>query len=629
MKKNIKKIFLFTVILISLVFAYPSNTHAIDNVLSATNSSLLTPSKNSRYMNSFFNHKYVIDKYDVNIKVNENNTYEITETVTAYFMESDNYLYRKIPLESNNTILDNSKFINKAQLTNLSVDNDFTKSKKGQNIFLKIGSLNKCLSGEQNYVIKYTYNLGKDTNNGYDEFLYHIGGYLFDNTAIGNIKLTITMPKEANLNNLSFLSSPKGITDKIQYNVKGNTIIIVYNDIIGPADLLSIKLKLPDNYFDSAGLSFDIKDYTFFILPIIFLLITLFLWYKHGRDDKTIDTVEFYPPEGLNSLDVGCIYKGKAEKKDVVSLLIYLANKGYIEISEIKSKASSKKPMFKIKKLKEYDGQNEEEREFLKGLFSSCRGNKNTVEFSQLYNNFYKTVNTILSNINNKMKKNCMSKKQLFIKDIITILIYLSVYVIILQPCINIYNNWILAVFSLILLFIRLIIMIIDKKGKIYQYSYNTSRQITTISTVIFIMFFIMAIYELFSTMFLMRNRLIYLLFIIIDLICIFSMIICLKYLPKRTNNENILLGKIKGFRNYLIIVEKEQLKLLVSENPNYYYDILPYAYVLGVSDVWIKKFEGITYISNSLDDALTSFMNNALTSLEYSLFTGLTDDNR
>ena len=30
----------------------------------------------------------------------------------------------------------------------------------------------------------------------------------------------------------------------------------------------------------------------------------------------------------------------------------------------------------------------------------------------------------------------------------------------------------------------------------------------------------------------------------------------------------------------------------LLDENPNYFYDILPYAYVLNVSKKWIDKFD-------------------------------------
>ena len=62
-----------------------------------------------------------------------------------------------------------------------------------------------------------------------------------------------------------------------------------------------------------------------FFVPIIFLVISILLWNIFGCDDQIIETIEFYPPEGLNSLDVGFLYKGRAENKDVTSLLIYLA----------------------------------------------------------------------------------------------------------------------------------------------------------------------------------------------------------------------------------------------------------------------------------------------------------------
>ena len=41
-----------------------------------------------------------------------------------------------------------------------------------------------------------------------------------------------------------------------------------------------------------------------FLIPVIFLVIAILLWYKFGRDDQVIETVEFYPPEGLNSLEL-------------------------------------------------------------------------------------------------------------------------------------------------------------------------------------------------------------------------------------------------------------------------------------------------------------------------------------
>ena len=55
------------------------------------------------------------------------------------------------------------------------------------------------------------------------------------------------------------------------------------------------------------------------------------------------------------------------------------------------------------------------------------------------------------------------------------------------------------------------------------------------------------------------------------------------------------MLGKIQGFRTFLETAEKDRLEALVVQNPTYFYDILPYTYILGVSDTWIKKFESIT----------------------------------
>lgn len=42
----------------------------------------------------------------------------------------------------------------------------------------------------------------------------------------------------------------------------------------------------------------------------------------------------------------------------------------------------------------------------------------------------------------------------------------------------------------------------------------------------------------------------------------------------------------------FLETAEKEKLEQLVFEDPKYFYNILPYAYVLGVSDKWIKSLK-------------------------------------
>ena len=110
---------------------------------------------------------------------------------------------------------------------------------------------------------------------------------------------------------------------------------------------------------------------------------------------------------------------------------------------------------------------------------------------------------------------------------------------------------------------------------------------------------------------------------VIFGLICNIFMIIMYKQIPRRTIYGNEILGKIRGFKRFLETAEKEQLEAMVMKNPTYFYDILPYTYVLGISDKWISQFETIALqapdwysSSNSFSVAsFGTFMNSTMSS--------------
>ena len=66
----------------------------------------------------------------------------------------------------------------------------------------------------------------------------------------------------------------------------------------------------------------------------------------------------------------------------------------------------------------------------------------------------------------------------------------------------------------------------------------------------------------------------------------------------------------------------------MVLKEPTYFYDILPYTYVLGVSKKWISKFESINLMAptwydspnNFSIDHFNSFMNNTISSANNSM---------
>ena len=99
-----------------------------------------------------------------------------------------------------------------------------------------------------------------------------------------------------------------------------------------------------------------------------------------------------------------------------------------------------------------------------------------------------------------------------------------------------------------------------------------------------------------------------YLITYIVGIICIAVIILFAKIMPKRTPYGNEILGKLRGFKRFLETAEKTQLESLVSQNPEYFYNILPYTYALGVSDVWINQFETIALQAPNWYDSSNDF---------------------
>lgn len=522
------------------------------------------------------NSDYIIKKYDINIDVKENNSYNITENIEAYFNIDKHGIFRKLPLKNKIIRQDGTTATNHAKVTNIKVSDNYTLSNENGYKVIKIGDPNYTLTGKKDYKISYTYNIGKDTGKGYDELYFNLIGTEWD-TSIDNITFYITMPKEFESSKLGFTTGEKNSIDtsNIEYTVDGKTITGKLNKKLNANEALTIRLELPEGYFTNAN---EINVYTIIciIIPLLLLAISWYKWDKHGKDDIVVETVEFYPPEGFNSTEVGFLYKGRAEPKDVTSLLIYLANKGYIKIED-------KDKEYVIKKVKDYDGNNPNELTFMQGLFKNERIE---VTKDMLYNDFYITNNTILQNINNKNnKEKLFDKTATKNKPVILLMIILCIIITFGLPMYE-YAGIEETLNTLMVVGIYSIFYLI-----------LTSEKIGKIIRIIFIAFITLHLALMLSTTSLyqaIQYNGYYLITIIIGLISIIGMIIFFKIMKKRTKFGTEMLGKIQGLKTFLETAEKENLEALVAKEPTYFYNILPFTYVLGVSDKWIKKFEDI-----------------------------------
>jgi uncharacterized membrane protein YgcG len=80
--------------------------------------------------------------------------------------------------------------------------------------------------------------------------------------------------------------------------------------------------------------------------------------------------------------------------------------------------------------------------------------------------------------------------------------------------------------------------------------------------------------------------------------------------MDRRSQLGTDLFGQIVGLRNFIELAEKDRIIALVKEDPDYFYKILPYAYIFGITELWTSKFNALTvekpswYISEGDFDA-------------------------
>ena len=561
---------------------------------------------------------YTINNYDIIIKVKENNVLDITENINVNFNESRHGIYRTIPLFNTITRLDGTTSKNKVQITNIKVNEPYTKSIQNGKLNLQIGDPDRTITGPKTYSIHYDYNLGKDPSKDYDELYFNLIGNEWD-TNINKVNFMINLPKEFDSDNLGFSTGKFGSTSSndVYHQVNGNTISGYTLKTLEPGEGLTIRLELEEGYFKNAKLQVDWKESLIYIFPILFPILCYNLWKKYGKDDKVVKTIEFNPPDGMNSLDVGFYYKGIATDKDVISLLLYFANKGYLKISKTQvPKLFGTRESFTITKLKEYDGNDWCEKTFLEGLFRKRRKNQspyligiqtipsNKVTEEDLKDNFYITIRHILNDKKSKENQDkIFDSKSVRKKGSIMAAIVITLLMIIIPPFLTTYD------------FIGTFFPLFIAALAISIYTYYTAKALEekTKKLPSILLMTLVIIIVLCISFFAFPNVLlafdsITLTGYLIGLICIIIMTIFYRIIPKRTPYGIEILGKIKGFKEFIETAEKDKLETLVQDNPTYYYDILPYAYVLGVSNTWMKKFESMSYQPPNWYEGSTDF---------------------
>ena len=513
---------------------------------------------------------WVIDSFDVVYDVQKDGTIQATETINADFGGLSKhgifrYFYTSVPC--------GNPIAGAQQPIHACPDGDFRKydydiksvtrpdgtkwkydvSNTQGKLTVKIGDGDIFISGNQDYVIRYTVRGAFDAYDDHDELYWDASGEW--PVTISAFTLTLNLPEGAESRAICY-EGFTGSNERCEATADGPTVTyrstrpLSENEqvtIVGgwqrglvdiPPPVLADKTNFRDFF------TFDAVEFGGLIgSAILGVLIVFASWFAYGRDKAyltvhylTSETaertkplfggppvvVEFLPPEDLRPAQMGVLLDERADTLDVTATIVDLAVRGYLHITELRKTGWFGKNDWKLTKLKEGEGLNAFEAKVFSSLFAS----KDDVELSDLK---YKFAESLVK-AKDLIYKDAVSKKWFAIKPETA------------------KGMWILVAVGMMILGVGL---------------------------------------SCFTALGMQRG-LSFLGLIPAGLV----MLIASRSMARRTAAGSEMLRRVLGFRLYIETAEKYRQQF--NEQENIFARYLPFAIVFGSVGKWAKAFEGL-----------------------------------
>ena len=523
---------------------------------------------------------YRTASFNVDISASEDNSFDVNETIDVDYLSPHHGIFRYIPL--------NGIHVSKIDVPGYKYD----VSTQSGNKVIKIGDGDISLTGPQTYNVAYRMAFYDDEDDSLDRLALNVIPTGWE-TQIDHASAVIALPKEADLSKVQIYSGgygDTGNTDNVKLTVSddGKTIRIDADDL--PAyHGVTVILELPEGYWVDEA-EYGAVSPMFWLLFLAGPLGALILWFLYGRDPKLVKTLEFYPPDGLTPGEVGYLYDENVDKRDIVSTIVYLADKGYIRIEQ----QDSRKDFLLIGLKKPGAGEPEYVKTIYDGLFADR--DKSRAYTSSLGSYFGTRYRMAKAQIPDGIKIGTFYSKRSWAAR--GLAVAASAMPVLAFSIWELKNGSSAGLFGLLWGTIFIVSAAVT-----LCYAADCVRRASKFKTsVMFFLGMLFALLGITPTLALSEMlgsisdaKAILLIVLVIAGTGITMFLAVISY--ARTPKYNEIMGKISGFRDFIKTAELDKLNELVEEDPEYFYHIVPYAYVFGLTNNWIKKFEDIEIV--------------------------------
>lgn len=533
------------------------------------------------FLSNYSNYDYYIKNMDVKVEVNDKREYKITETIDVHFNEYRHGIIRSIPKSSS---------LEQYKINDIVVGGSKYNIVNSSDIKIKIGDPDEMIIGDKQYTVEYTLAHYKDNEKDGDYLYLNVLGTQWD-TYIENFTSTITYPEKFEILDLKITGGYYGSigNDLVTYETGNNSLYIKSVDTISPKNGVTVNIRFNEGVFSNAPINIkDIVIPIFNILSVSLLVVTVItVVISRIKRRDMLSVVEFYPPEDLNSVELGYLYTNVVYDKNILSLIYCWANKGYLKIKLLDNND------FSLTKLKSMDETNDEyERELFNKIFSYSKGNPKVVTGTNLKYKLSSDVEDCKKEIINKIKSDKRYSKENKKYRVICLISYLLLFTSMFLD----YNGDVLTfitlkMFTMTFLFVFLKSIINSNSDE----SKSIVKNLLSWDNLLEIIVIFISVSVLSITMS-AEVSVAYSLFFenttIVVICCVWSLIIGKFIILEKSEYEKEIYSRIIGFKEFIEVAEKDKLEMLLDEDPEYFYKILPYAQVLNITDKWIDKFE-------------------------------------
>ena len=505
--------------------------------------------------------------FDVKAKFDNSHSAKIEEHIVVDFKKPHQGIVRDIP-----TAADRSYRIKNVKVPGF----QFVAVMEEDALRLKIGESDVELLGEHEYEISYEVEYYRDDSTKEDHLLQNLlpADWM---TPIRKSRLVLVMPKACNWDQVEILFGKTGGKKRDWFGCFKRS----FNDKVMTLDGRDIPLHyglsvrddhLPEGYWSAAKSYKQANASRFAILYfiiIVSMLLPVLLWLRWGREHVVEETEEHYPPNRLLPAETEYALYETFDDRGLFAMVLYYAQKGYLKIVEVG------KGTFDLQMRKRIRS---EEPEFSKRLFAQLfEDDADRIAVGQLT----ERIKGALTDVKDSL---AVSFSAMHGRDY-TISSQLARY-----ACIGIlFVNELLCGFFMgderVFLFVVPLIFQMVGMTLVYE-GYGRPKRHIVVSGLIAYFGGLCAVVFLMSDVSLAHC--------LLEGICGMVVLFFGLIMPRRNRASVKLLGRLKGFRNFIRRPEKDRLRFLLQEDPAYAYEMLPYAVIFNAETKWMNQFQDI-----------------------------------